>query len=72
MNRRSLFRKLFGAVAATVAAPLIPTNSAPSGIIYAPYIPLVRKISPNMIASRLVGVQPMDGPTGQIFYLKTI
>lgn len=31
--------------------------------------PLVRRIFPRLIANELVGVQPMQGPTSQIFYL---
>ncbi len=33
-------------------------------------IPLVRRIYPQMIASDLVNVQPMQGPTGLIYYLR--
>ena len=33
-------------------------------------LPLVRKLLPTMIASELVGVQPMTGPVGEIFKLK--
>lgn len=75
MNRRSLFRTLFGTAAAIVAAPLIPTVApAPSvltgmeymgGYIYCPYMPL-------MIASDLVGVHPMSGPTGTIFHMNLV
>jgi hypothetical protein len=31
--------------------------------------PLVRRVFPELIANRLVGVQPMQGPVSQIFYL---
>jgi len=31
--------------------------------------PLVRRVFPELIANRVVGVQPMQGPVSQIFYL---
>tara|TARA_R110002051_G_scaffold167858_1_gene238525 strand:- start:711 stop:2387 length:1677 start_codon:yes stop_codon:yes gene_type:complete len=31
--------------------------------------PLVRRVYPNLIANQLVGVQPMQGPVSQVFYL---
>lgn len=31
--------------------------------------PLVRRVFPELIANRIVGVQPMQGPVSQIFYL---
>ena len=31
--------------------------------------PLVRRVYPELIANKLVGVQPMQGPVSQIFYL---
>jgi len=33
-------------------------------------LPILRKSLPSMIASQLVGVLPMTGPTGQIFTLR--
>ena len=32
-------------------------------------LPLIRRVMPNLIASQLVGVQPMTGPIGSIFGL---
>jgi len=31
--------------------------------------PLVRRVFPELIANKIVGVQPMQGPVSQIFYL---
>ena len=31
--------------------------------------PLVRRVYPELIANNIVGVQPMQGPVSQIFYL---
>lgn len=31
--------------------------------------PLVRRVYPQLIANSLVGVQPMQGPVSQVFYL---
>ena len=33
-------------------------------------MPLARRIMPNLIANEIVGVQPMNGPTGQAFALR--
>lgn len=33
-------------------------------------IPLVRKAYPNLIANKLVGVQPLLGPTGLVYYMR--
>jgi hypothetical protein len=34
-------------------------------------LPLIRQVMPNVIASQLIGVQPMSGPIGQIHTLRT-
>jgi len=31
--------------------------------------PLVRRVFPELIANKIVGVQPMSGPVSQVFYL---
>jgi len=31
--------------------------------------PLVRRVFPELIANKIVGVQPMQGPVSQVFYL---
>ena len=31
--------------------------------------PLVRRVFPELIANKVVGVQPMQGPVSQVFYL---
>lgn len=33
-------------------------------------LPQLRKITPSLIASEIVGVQPMTGPAGQIFSMR--
>lgn len=33
-------------------------------------IPIIRRVMPSLLAYDLCGVQPMTGPTGQIFALK--
>lgn len=33
-------------------------------------IPLVRRIYPQLIANKIVSVQPLLGPTGQVFYIR--
>jgi len=50
-----------------------PTNSTGSGVDnYDPVlISLVRRAMPNLVAYDLVGVQPMTGPTGLIFAMRS-
>jgi len=31
--------------------------------------PLIRRVYPELLANKIVGVQPMDGPVSQVFYL---
>ena len=33
-------------------------------------IPMIRKVIPGMIASEIVGVQPMTGPSGLVYSMK--
>ena len=35
-------------------------------------ISLIRRSAPNLIAYDIVGVQPMSGPTGLVFYMKSV
>jgi Major capsid protein Gp23 len=34
-------------------------------------LPVIRRVLPTVIANDIIGVQPMTGPTGQIFSLRT-
>lgn len=65
-SRRSFFKTLIGAAVATIAAPIICSveEKLPKRLI-----PLVRRVWPNMLASEIVGIRPLDGPTGQVFYM---
>lgn len=60
-----------------IAHPLMeaaPTNSMVSGqtATYDPVlISLIRRSAPNLIAYDILGVQPMTGPTGQIFAMRS-
>jgi len=68
------------------AAPISGTGSTAAGVAglsgstadgvgasgYDPVlISLIRRSAPNLIAYDIVGVQPMSGPTGLIFYMKS-
>lgn len=33
-------------------------------------MPMIRKVMPNLLAYDIIGVQPMSGPTGQIFSMR--
>jgi len=48
-----------------------PSGQVPQIAVFRHYLmPLIRRMYPNLITNSLVGVQPMTGPTSQIFYLK--
>lgn len=34
-------------------------------------LPIIRRVMPTIIANDIIGVQPMTGPVGEIFSLKT-
>lgn len=71
MNRRKWFKTLFGAAAATVVP--LPEFKAATPVVdprLAKILtPMIRRTFPTLIASEIVGVQPMDGPVGQVFHL---
>jgi hypothetical protein len=46
-----------------------PTTVGSIGTFQKFAFPLVRRVFPELIANRVVGVQPMQGPVSQIFYL---
>jgi hypothetical protein len=70
MIRRKFFKTIFGAITAIAAAPLIPTAVAPQVTNdLSLLVPLLRRTMPTLIASELIGIQPMTGPTGQVFAL---
>lgn len=37
---------------------------------YKVFLPIIRKTMPKQIAQHIIGVQPMTGPTGQVFKMK--
>ena len=46
-----------------------PTTVGKLGTFQKFAFPLVRRVYPQLLANNLVGVQPMQGPVSQIFYL---
>ena len=46
-----------------------PTTVGSIGTFQKFAFPLVRRVFPELIANKVVGVQPMQGPVSQIFYL---
>jgi hypothetical protein len=76
MKRRTFIQGMIGAV--VVTAPVVAIiNKLPLPVAKvvveaaAPFnpalIPLVRRVMPSLIASQIVGVQPMSGPVGEVF-----
>jgi hypothetical protein len=73
MNRRDLFKGALGSLIATVAAPVVLNLPKPIQKKLPSFlIPMIRRVSPELIAKELVSVQPMSGPTGQVFYLNLV
>jgi len=63
MKRRDLFRIISG----TIAGAIVPIKSR----IDKPDWTNIR-IYPSILARDLIGVQPLDFPTGSVFYTKLI
>ena len=42
-----------------------------SGKLYAPYIPIIKRVMPKLLSDDIVSVQPMSESTGEIFESKT-
>lgn len=68
-------RALAGGQMERVDHPLMeaaPTNNTGGVQNYDPVlISLIRRAAPKLIAYDLVGVQPMTGPSGQVFYMRS-
>jgi len=74
VSRRWFLGGALAVPAAAVVAPLLPVipEVVPEVAEFDPVlIALVRRSMPNIIAHDIIGVQPMTGPTGQIFALKS-
>lgn len=72
---RGLFEKVdnnpFADLQEASTAPT-PTNTTAAAKNYDPVlISMIRRAAPKLLAHDLVGVQPMKGPTGQIFALRS-
>jgi len=68
MRRRGFLTTLLGAV----LAPAVVRLSTPKPKLLEFPIALIRRIHPDLLASELVKVQPMDGPTGLIFHMNFV
>lgn len=62
MIRRKFFKTLLGAAIA-VTIPL-ELKSIPDE-----RLPIVKITFPPLLAAEIVGIQPMNGPVGQVFHL---
>jgi hypothetical protein len=73
MNRRDLFKGALGSLIATVAAPVVlklpkPIQNKLPNFVF----PRINRVFPEFIAKELVSVQPMSGPTGQVFHINLV
>lgn len=70
-SRRTFLRKIFGAGVAIVAAPLakvLPKKVA--GDFSKIMIPMIQRITPELLIKEIVDVQPMSGPVGLAFAMR--
>ena len=76
MNRREIFKGLVGLVGlvgTSVIAPVIGKIPEPvKNLIPKFLIARIKTIYPTLLAKELVSVQPMSGPTGQVFYMNLV
>ncbi len=35
-------------------------------------MPVIRRVFPELLTSEIIGVQPMDGPSGQVFFMNYV
>lgn len=70
-NRRTFFKKIFGAaIAIAIPIPVIRKKVEPT--FNKMMFPMIRRTFPELIASELVSVQPMSGPTGMVFHMNYV
>src|SRR5689334_9548478 len=58
-----------GSISEAFATGDSPTTVGKLGTFQKFAFPLVRRVFPQLIANYIVGVQPMQGPVSQVFYL---
>lgn len=67
-NRRSFFKSLISLIVAPKVAAALPASNLvnkcvpPTGIVYAPYMPMIRRTLAEITADGLIGTQPVSGP----------
>jgi hypothetical protein len=72
-DRRTFLKQILGAGASVVVAPvvkLLPKKVA--GDFSKIMIPMVRRTFPELLATEIVGVQPMSGPVGLAFAMNYV
>ena len=69
-NRRSFFKSLISLIVAPKVAAALPASNlvntcvSPTGIVYAPYVPMIRRTLAEITADDVISLQPMSGPVG--------
>lgn len=74
IGRRGFLRGFLAAPIAVAAAPILSklfTKTATAETFDPFTISMVRRVHPSIIASQICGVQPMKGPTGLIFSMRS-
>ena len=70
-SRRTFLRKIFGACASVVVAPVVkPLPKKVVGDFSKIMIPMIQRISPELLIKEIVDVQPMSGPVGLAFAMR--
>jgi len=64
MTRRRFFGSLIASIAIATCPEVVATK-----LRRGYFSCIIREVYPELIAAELVKVQPLDGPTGMIFYM---
>ena len=69
MKRRTFLKAVFPTIFAPQLIVPVWKTIKPVHYKWNVYLPQVHRVFPEILASELVSVQPMTGPSSQIFYL---
>jgi hypothetical protein len=74
MNRRKLFKTIFGTIAGSVLSPVVKALPKPPvvGDFSKIMIPMIKRTFPELLMKDLVDIQPMSGPVGLAFHMNYV
>jgi hypothetical protein len=73
MNRRKLFKTIFGTITGSILAPVVKALPIkPKQRLPASMIPMIKSTFPELLMKDLVDIQPMSGPVGLAFHMNYV